>query len=172
MEKVAIAGLHDIPELLLLINSAYRGEAAKKGWTHEAELIAGELRADAGYLKELMEDANAVILKYTENNNIKGCVYLQKQSAKVYLGMLSVAPANQSGGIGKILLNASEEWAVGQQAGSIIMNVISVRKELIEWYERRGYKDSGIRKAFPNEKRFGVPRNPVEFMVMEKVLIS
>ena len=172
MKKVSIAGLQDVPQLLLLINSAYRGEAAKKGWTHEAELIEGELRADEGYLKELIEDPTAVILKYTEDDTIKGCVYLQKQGHKVYLGMLSVTPTNQTGGIGKLLLNASEDWALSRQATSIIMNVISVRKELIEWYERRGYKDSGIRNPFPDEKRFGVPRKPVEFMVMEKTLVS
>ena len=172
MNKVSIADFKDIPELLLLINSAYRGEAAKKGWTHEAELIEGELRADEDYLKELMEDSKAVILKFTEEGKIKGCVYLQKQGEKVYLGMLSVAPNNQTSGIGKELLKASENWALTQHAKAIIMNVISVRKELIEWYERRGYKDSGTRNPFPDETRFGIPRKPVEFMVMEKELIS
>lgn len=170
MKNVSIANLQDIHALLTLINSAYRGEAAKKGWTHEAELIKGELRADASYLAELMEDPNAVILKYLQGGQINGCVYLQKQGDKIYLGMLSVSPAIQGGGIGKELLAASEEWARSQQARSIIMNVISVRHELIEWYARREYKDTGIRKPFPDDTRFGMPRKPVEFMVMEKEL--
>jgi GNAT superfamily N-acetyltransferase len=82
--------------------------------------------------------------------------------------MLSVSPDVQAGGIGKALLRASEEWTIEQNLYSIVMNVITVRSELITWYNKQGYNDSGIRKPFPDDKRFGIPKEPVEFMVLEK----
>ena len=86
----------DVPQILKLVNSAYRGEEAKKGWTHESDLIEGTLRTDESSLKEMINDPNAVILKYTENNQLDGCVYLEKQDHKLYLGMLSVSPDRQA----------------------------------------------------------------------------
>ncbi len=81
------AGYKDIPELVQLINSAYRGESSKKGWTTEAHLLDGDLRTDEETLKQLI-DSSGSFLKYTEENIIMGCVYLQKQNEKLYLGML------------------------------------------------------------------------------------
>ena len=50
------------------------------------------------------------------------------------------------------------------------MTVIDVRDELIAWYERRGYRRTGIRKPFPyGDTRFGVPRrDDLRFEVLEK----
>jgi len=101
LTAIAPAGLNDIPQLNSLVNSAYRGESAKKGWTHEADLIAGELRTDENVLKGMLTNPNAVILKYTQDGKIIGCVYLEKQQDHLYLGMLSVSPDVQARGIGK-----------------------------------------------------------------------
>src|SRR6478672_12304138 len=103
MELTAItpAKLDDISQLNSLVNSAYRGEHAKKGWTHEADLIEGELRTDENVLRNMLTNPNAVILKYAQNNNIIGCVYLEKQESRLYLGMLSVSPNVQAQGIGR-----------------------------------------------------------------------
>jgi ribosomal protein S18 acetylase RimI-like enzyme len=97
-------------------------------------------------------------------------VYLQKQENKIYLGMLTVSPDIQAKGVGKKLLKAAEEYAFVQECRAITMTVISLRKELINWYERRGYKATGDRKPFPNDPRFGVQKQPLEFIVMEKNL--
>ena len=64
---------------MLLVNSAYRGESAKKGWTHEADLIQGEMRIDEKSLEKMIMDPNATILKYEEGDQIIGCVYLEKK---------------------------------------------------------------------------------------------
>ena len=100
-----------------------------------------------------------------------GCVYLQTQEEKLYLGMLTVKPDIQAQGIGKRLLQAAEEYAQMQQCGAIKITVISLRKELIDWYERRGYKNTGEKKPFPSsDPRFGLPKQELEFIVMEKKL--
>lgn len=160
----------DIPQLCQLINSAYRGEAAKEGWTHEAGLIEGDKRADEAYLQQVLNDPTAAILKYSEGGKLIGCVYVQKQASDVYLGMLSVQPKLQAQGVGKKLIAAAEEWALQQNYSSIIMQVISVRDELIGWYNRLGYADTGIRKPFDAPAEFGKPRTALEFMVLRKQL--
>ncbi len=158
----------DIPVLNILINSAYRGEGSKQGWTTEADLLGG-IRTDEASLKELMQQPNAVILKYEEENKILGCVYLKQEDNKIYLGMLTVAPQLQNKGIGKILLAAAEEEARKRNCIAIFMSVISIRTELINWYKKRGYYDTGKTKPFPeNDPRFGIPKQPLEFIILEK----
>src|SRR5215471_7724913 len=101
---ISIATANDIPELLVLVNSAYRGEAAKKGWTHEADLIAGEVRTDEASILKMINTPRAVFLTCRdENHNLVGCVYLQNNNGRLYLGMFAVNPELQAKGIGKRL---------------------------------------------------------------------
>jgi len=167
-EKISEASLSDIRQLLDLINSAYRGEQAKQGWTHEADLIDGEIRTDENTLKQVIKTPGAVILKYEQEGRILGCVYLQKKGDRLYLGMLSVSPELQSQGIGKKLLGAADDHAKKNNCSIIEMTVISVRKELIQWYERHGYHPTFKREPFPNDGRFGNPRQHLEFIYLEK----
>jgi ribosomal protein S18 acetylase RimI-like enzyme len=166
---ISIATSEDIPALVQLINSAYRGEASKQGWTTEANLLKGELRTDEATLNSLLEIQNAALLKHSEEDGtIAGCVYLHKQERGLYLGMLTVSPVLQGAGIGKKLLAAAEEYAEKNNCPHIFMNVISLRAELIAWYERHGYYQTDERKPFPNDQRFGIPTQPLEFVILEK----
>jgi len=166
---VSPASTQDIPALVALINSAYRGEASKKGWTTEADLLEGELRTDISTLTAVIIKKDAVMLKHvSENGAITGCVYLHKQERGLYLGMLTVSPLLQAGGIGKQLLAAADSYARENNCSSIFMNVISLRHELIAWYERHGYRQTDERKPFPADQRFGIPAQPLEFMIMVK----
>ena len=158
----------DIPSINRLVNSAYRGESATKGWTHEAHLIEGSLRTDEPTLMELITKPGSVILKYMDSDKILGSVHLENKGEKLYLGMLTVSPESQAGGIGRKLLRAAEEHARKEGLGAITMTVISVRKELIGWYERNGYQPTGEHQPFPNDPRFGTPRQKIEFIVLEK----
>ncbi|RYZ19017.1 MAG: GNAT family N-acetyltransferase [Chitinophagaceae bacterium] len=161
----------DIPQLLQLLNRAYRGSAARTGWTHEADLIEGEQRTDAGELAEKLSHPDATILKWLDDAGaLRGCVYLEKKGSDLYLGMLSVDPEAQGGGIGKKLLEAAEGHALQSGCGAIVMTVISVRSELIDWYERKGYRLTGAEEPFPDEPRFGKPRQPLFFKWMRKEL--
>jgi ribosomal protein S18 acetylase RimI-like enzyme len=171
-EKISIATVDDISQLLQLINSAYRGEEAKKGWTHEADLIDGTIRTDATSLEQLIQKPNAVILKYELDGKLAGCVFLEKKADRLYLGMLSVSPQIQAQGIGKKLLKAAEEHAKEVRCAVIEMTVISVRRELIAWYIRNGYTDTGKREPFPDDGKFGSPREQLQFIYMEKQVDS
>lgn len=167
---ISAATLQDVPELNILVNSAYRGESSKKGWTTEEHLLGG-IRTDEADLSELLKKENVTILKYTESGKIIGSVYLEKQANKLYLGMLTVSPELQGGGIGKKLMQAAEDLAKENNIPKVSMTVISVRKELIKYYERRGYNHTGETKPFPmNDPKFGLPKQDLEFIVMEKEL--
>ncbi len=168
--KITPAVIEDIPELVSLVNNAYRGEASKKGWTTEADLLDG-IRTDEASLYIIMNKPSAVILKYlNEKTEITGCVYLEKNNDELYLGMLSVLPQAQAQGIGKQLMKASEDYAQDYKLKAVVITVISVRTELIAWYERRGYKQTGQIKPFPEDKRSCVPTQPLQFIIMKKLL--
>jgi ribosomal protein S18 acetylase RimI-like enzyme len=158
----------DISNLLHLVNNAFRGDEAKQGWTHEADLIEGSLRIDETSLRLLMAKPNAVILKYTDEQKLAGCVYLEKKGSDLYLGMLTVAPKIQAKGIGKTLMSAAEAYAKENNCTAIEMTVISVRHELISWYERLGYHKTEETKPFHDDGRFGKPRQQLHFVVMKK----
>ena len=169
--SITIVTTEDIPALVPLINSAYRGDASKKGWTTEADLLEGELRTDIPSLTTLLSNPESSMLKYTsESGAITGCVYLEKMQRGLYLGMLSVSPLQQAGGIGKQLLAAAEVYGKEKGCPCIFMNVISLRHELIAWYERHGYHKTNETKPMPDDNRFGTPTQPLEFIIMEKDL--
>ena len=169
--QISRATVDDIPQLVPLVNSAYRGEEAKKGWTHEADLIDGSLRTDAASLRGMITNPQSAILRYVVQDKILGCVYLEKQDSVLYLGMLSVSPDAQAQGIGKELLRAAESHAKKVKCSAIEMTVISARHVLISWYERNGYSKTPETRPFHNDGRFGIPRKPIEFIVMKKSLV-
>jgi len=167
--SVSIATGADIPELVILINSAYRGESSKKGWTTEADLLGGQ-RTDEESLRTLLTKSGSALLKYVnEENKISACVNLQQQGKKLYLGMLTVSPSLQGSGIGKKLLAASEQFARDNKFEAIRMTVISIRLDLSAWYERHGYNRTGETQPFPtDDPKFGIPKQFLEFVVLEK----
>ncbi|SFP90656.1 GNAT family N-acetyltransferase [Parafilimonas terrae] len=170
---ITLATTSDIPALLVLLNSAYRGEASRQGWTTEADLIAGDVRTDYNDLLRVMQTPASVMLKYTDpQNEITGCVNLQQRDNKIYLGMFSVSPQLQGGGIGRQLLLAAEEYARNLNCNYIYMLVIAARAELIAWYKRNNYYDTGERIPFKEDDLSGKHLQPLEFMVLEKELIS
>jgi ribosomal protein S18 acetylase RimI-like enzyme len=159
----------DVKALNALVNSAYRGESSKQGWTTEADLLGG-IRIDEERIAELIATPGSVILKYLdEQNKLTGCVHLEKKGDKLYLGMLTVSPVEQSRGIGKQLMSSAEEVAQKQNCFTIFMTVLTDRTELIAWYERLGYVNTEEKRPFPmNDPRFGLPKKFLEFVVLEK----
>ncbi len=165
------AGEQDIAALHSLVESAYRGDSAKRGWTHEADLLGGQ-RTDLAALQEMMADENQVILLAMDGPDIAGCVQLMHVSEGLaYLGLLTVDPDRQAGGLGKKLLDGSEHYVVENwQARAIEMTVIRQRGDLIAYYERRGYALTGERRPFPlDDPRYGLPKTQeLEFVVLRK----
>ena len=167
---ISKATLADIPALNILINSAYRGETSKKGWTTEAHLLEGKRTNEEELTQTLLKPENT-ILKFTENDTIIGSVLLVEKEKQLYLGMLTVSPELQNSGMGKKLLAEAENHAKTLGLSSIIMSVISVREELIAWYKRHGYVDTGKREAFPeSDIHITISDKPLEFIFLEKQL--
>ena len=168
---ISYASQEDIPVLVDLLNSAYRGERSQKGWTSEAHLIAGDVRTDENNIKDVMEKEGSVFLKYlNEDQKISGCVNLQQHPRGIYLGMFSVDPDQQGAGIGKKLLMAAESHAKTVGSPAIYMYVISVRDELINWYKKYGYQDTGERVPFAEDGLTGQHLQELEFMILEKAM--
>lgn len=168
---IEFATVADIAAIKNLLNNAYRGEESRQGWTTEADLIAGDTRTNEAMLEQIMQQSGSVFLIYKDKQqNIIGCVNLQQHEDKIYLGMFSVSPQMQGGGIGKKLLHASEEYALHLHKKAIYMSVICLRTELINWYMRHGYADTGERKPFVEDGITGKHLRPLKFMMLEKTL--
>ncbi len=158
----------DVPALVDLINRAYRSEAARAGWTAEGHLLAGP-RVDAETLREMLAAPAAVLLITAPTpGQLTGCVYLENQGDALYLSMLAVAPEAQAHGLGRQLLRAAEAHAQARGCVKIKMSVLSVRAELLAWYERQGYRRTGASEPFPATTRFGTPRQPLTLLALEK----
>jgi ribosomal protein S18 acetylase RimI-like enzyme len=164
------ATIDDIPTLNRLVNSAYRGDSSRQGWTTEADLLDGT-RTDEQAIREFFTNPDSIILKYLDGEKIIGCVRLVKHGGQLYLGMFAVDPNIQNKGIGKKILLAAEDEARRLQCRSIDMTVISERKELIDWYKRNGYVEVGEKKpmVFDNPGG-GIPKKDLFFITLEKFL--
>ncbi len=155
-----------------LVNSAYRGEHSKKGWTTEAGLLSGQRTDTAEILRLIAEEKESAILLCLNDGVIVGSVHIEKMSDHANLGMFVVEPTLQGHGIGKRLLTlaertAQQEWGVG----TMIMAVITVRHELIAFYERRGYRRTGILKPFPANPALWTPKvSNLSLELLEKTL--
>jgi ribosomal protein S18 acetylase RimI-like enzyme len=183
MMKLRPAELRDAAALAALVNAAYRGDSSRHGWTTEADLLDGQ-RIDEERLREAILTPGNVVLVHGQDLPVHGeagahegdalaCVHLERAGAGCYLGMLTVRPGLQGAGLGRRLLEAAEGFALDEwQVESVHMTVIVQRAELIAWYERRGYRDTGERRPFPyGDERFGLPRrDDLEFVVLAKRL--
>lgn len=162
-----------VDSLVELVNSAYRGDSSKEGWTTEADLLDGQ-RIDADGIREILNKEDAVILvaENDDDGELQGCVHLEKHGDKCYLGMLTVSPALQSKGIGKMLITESEALAEFWDCNTIYMTVITARAELIAWYQKHGFRNTGEKKPFPyGDARFGLPKvQNLEFCILAKAL--
>lgn len=161
----------DTARIVALINSAYRGESSTAGWTTEAGFLGGQ-RTDAEEVGGLIAAPDSVILLAEQGTEPVACVHLEKAERGAYLGMLTVKPTLQGRGIGSRLLAAAERAArAAWGAEKIVMAVITLRTELIAYYERRGYRRTGQLQEFPQDPRYGIPKvEGLRFELMEKGL--
>ncbi|MEE4544921.1 GNAT family N-acetyltransferase [Streptomyces sp. V4-01] len=162
----------DVPALVSLIQSAYRGDDSRAGWTTEADILEGQRTDPAGVL-DVIEKPDSRLVVVEADGGLVACCQLEHRGEHAYFGMFAVRPKLQGGGLGKVVLAEAErfardEWGVAEMH----MTVISVREDLIAWYVRRGYERTGRTSAFPyGDERFGVPtRDDLEFELLTKKL--
>lgn len=156
-----VADEQDVPALVALIESAYRGDASRAGWTTEADLLEGQ-RTDADGVGAVVKDPDSRMLVAECGSRVVACCRLERREGHAYFGMFAVRPDLQGSGLGNAVLAEAErrvraEW----QAPAMHMTVITQREDLIAWYERRGYVRTGTMSPFPyGDERFGVPQRP------------
>ena len=166
------ADSRDIPALVELVTSAYRGDASRAGWTTEADLLDGE-RIDGERIQADLDRERSRIVITERGGELLACAHVMEEDGTGYFGMFAVRPNLQGAGVGKLVMLEAErvvrdEWSLP----AMRMTVIDVRDELIAFYERRGYRRTGIYKPFPyGDARYGIPkRNDLRFEVLEKPL--
>jgi ribosomal protein S18 acetylase RimI-like enzyme len=170
------AGAADVPAIVALVESAYRGDASRVGWTTEADMLDGQ-RVDVVGVGELVGKPGSRILLAERSGSgareLLACCHLERQGEACYFGMFSVKPTLQGSGIGRLMMSEAERLArVQWRCTKMEMTVITIRDELIAWYERRGYRRTGRFKPFPyGDERFGIPkRGDLRFELLEKPL--
>ncbi|MFF8951264.1 GNAT family N-acetyltransferase [Streptomyces sp. NPDC014940] len=167
------AGDADVDALVALIESAYRGDASRAGWTTEADILQGQ-RTDPEGVLEVVKDPGSRLLTVEQDGRIVACCQLEHRGDAAYFGMFAVSPTLQGAGLGKAVIAEAERraratWGVTEMH----MTVISVREDLIAWYERRGYRRTGRMTPFPyGDERFGIPqRDDLQFELLVKPLV-
>ncbi|WP_372347124.1 GNAT family N-acetyltransferase [Streptomyces sp. KL116D] len=162
----------DADALVALVESAYRGDDSRAGWTTEADILEGQ-RTDPQGVLDVIENPGSRLLTVERDGTIVACCQLEHRDDHAYFGMFAVSPALQGAGLGKVIIAEAERfvretWGVREMH----MTVISVREELIAWYERRGYRRTGKMSPFPyGDERFGIPqRDDLQFELLVKPL--
>ena len=172
--RLAPATDGDVPEVVALMNSAYRGRGSDAGWTTEADCIEGDRTSEAMLRADMAANANGKMLVWRQPNQaLVGCVWVEPEDQGVwYLGSLSIDPREQNRGLGRKLLVSAEDWVRERGGRQIRMTVVNVRDTLLAWYGRRGYTLTSENEPFPyGDTRFGIAkRSDLRFVVLRKRL--
>ncbi|MGP1716975.1 MAG: GNAT family N-acetyltransferase [Methylophilus sp.] len=155
MLEQRIAQVSDTPVICALVNAAYRGETSRAGWTTEADLLTG-VRTSERTIQALIASEDACILLGEEAGGVvAACICLERHpdsAGIVHLGMIAVSPLLQNRGYGKTMILAAEKLAKAQwEVQRAEMMVISLREELIAFYQRLGYQATGETVPFPHQ---------------------
>lgn len=162
----------DVDTLVALIESAYRGDSSRAGWTTEADILEGQ-RTDPEGVLAVIKSPDSRLLTVERDGRVVACCQLEHRGTHAYFGMFAVSPALQGAGLGKVIIAEAERQACEiWGATEMHMTVISVRDDLIAWYERRGYRRTGRMTPFPyGDERFGIPqRADLQFELLVKAL--
>lgn len=162
----------DVDSIVALVESAYRGDSSRAGWTTEADILEGQ-RTDPEGVLQVVKSPDSRLLTVERDGRVVACCQLEHRGTYAYFGMFAVSPELQGAGLGKVIIAEAERqaratWGVTEMH----MTVISVRNDLIAWYERRGYRRTGRMTPFPyGDERFGIPRrDDLQFELLVKEL--
>lgn len=181
----SFADIYTAPEVVKLVNSAYRGPTSKRGWTTEADLLDGQ-RTDYNDIVKIIESpGSSILIARDEKQELIACCEIKfipanffdpqanSSEKNLYFGMFTVKPELQNAGIGKVFLEKIEEFARKWEVSCIQISVITHRTELISYYERRGFKKTAFFIEFPKDIKFGIPKvADLKMIILEKKLLT
>ncbi|AYO54579.1 GNAT family N-acetyltransferase [Acinetobacter sp. WCHAc060033] len=166
-----IAQISDIPKLVELVNSAYRHKDGNS-WTSEADIVSGD-RINYQQLEQSLFQKNFKLFVAELDGKLVACIGLAFDQDNVEVGTFCIAPEYQNQGIGKQVLDFAEKYVIDLKLPNLndfVMWVLSVRHELIAYYERRGYVQSGVIDEYPIDADVGEPIVDLHLVEMRKVL--
>jgi ribosomal protein S18 acetylase RimI-like enzyme len=152
----------DIDNIIKLVNRAYR---SSEGWTNESSLVSGN-RTTKDEVLSYIENAHLFVL---EKEKIQAVICIEEQNSKAYIGFLAVDTKLQNQGIGKLMLQKAEEYALKTLGlSSFVMAVVADREELIEFYLRCGYKKTAKIIDYPTNLNVGTPKKDLQVIYLKK----
>lgn len=154
----------DASALRALIESGYRGDSARRGWSHEADLLGGDRTTPEEVAAMIAATEKRVLLAEQEGTLVGTVTITDLGQGLAYMGLLCIDPERQAGGLGRALVREVEQLAVRAfGAARMELIVVDARAELIAWYERRGYTRTGELRPFP------LPMDvPFQMVVLER----
>ncbi|RSM10864.1 hypothetical protein CEP52_003344 [Fusarium oligoseptatum] len=166
-----IATPDDAPQLQQLIQAAFRAEDSRKDWVGDAELAANFCISVDEVLPKITSPDSEMIMAFDDNGALAGTVgVFHRNDDLARLFYLAVDQTLHRGGIGRQVLEYAEgycqrTWGVKKLG----LDALTLRKELISWYMRRGYVPTGEITPFPVDKLNGraLPEG-LGFVEMEK----
>ncbi|MVN75026.1 GNAT family N-acetyltransferase [Hymenobacter sp. HMF4947] len=159
----------DIPGLTVLINRAYRGEGSRRGWTTEAHLFNGPRINEAALRILIRTPFTRLWCCHEPSRGLVGCICLTRPLGDaLYVSLLAVSPEAQDLGVGRRLLLHADLQARQLRCIRIRMTVLAERPDLLDWYARRGYYQTGESEPFPAGEQLGQPRQPLLLLTLEK----
>lgn len=155
MTSIRIATPADAPSITSVINAAFR--------IAEGFFVDGLRITQAEVEQSLVK---GVFLLAEAGDEINGCVYVELRGERSYLGLLSVDPSSQQGGLGSLLMLEAERYCRERGSRAMDIYIVNLREELPAFYARRGYVENGT-TPFPED----VPTKfPCHFINMSKAL--
>ncbi len=148
-----IATHNDVEIVERLVQYAFRGgKQSAKSWTGEEHLVRGP-RITIEELHKILDLSDQVILLAELGDGLEkqlvGCIHVTQEGDHSHIGMLAVDPDVQSVGAGKFLMSWAERYAVEQfESKEMVGEVVSGRPELMDWYMRLGYEQTGETAPF------------------------
>jgi ribosomal protein S18 acetylase RimI-like enzyme len=136
---VRIASADDAARITAVINAAFR--------IAEGFFIDGN-RIKQSEVEQLV--AKGTFLLAGDVDKLNGCVYVELRGERSYLGLLSVDPSCQQGGLGSRLMLEAEEYCRARGSRFMDILIVNLREDLPAFYSKRGYVQNGT-SPFPED---------------------
>lgn len=152
--SIRSSGHEDVEAIVEVVNAAFQVERF---------FVDGD-RTDPEEIREML--GRGTFLLAEREGALAACVYVEIRGDDGYFGMLSVHPSHQGEGLGRTLIEAAEERARQAGCGVMEIHVVDLRTELLPFYLRLGYVETGVEPMPPDPKL----TQPCRFLVMRKPL--